>query len=52
VIGGPWDAEFLKGYTRIRWWRSRKLQKELRNAALGAMEKIVRRQDDGGTGKR
>jgi HEAT repeat protein len=52
VIGGPWDAEFLKGYTRIRWWRSRKLQKELRKAALGAMEKIVRRQDDGGTGKR
>ena len=52
VIGGPGEAEFLKGYTRIRWWRSRKLQKELRTAALGAMEKIVRRQDVGGSGKR
>ena len=52
VIGGPDEAEFLKGYTRIRWWRSRKLQKELSTAALGAMEKIVRRQDDGGSGKR
>jgi len=52
VIGGPGEAEFLKGYTRIRWWRSRRLQKELRTAALGAMEKIIRRQDDGGSGKR
>src|SRR5512143_259103 len=52
MIGGPEAAEFLNGYTRIRWWRSRKRQKELRAAALGAMKKIERRQDDGGSGKR
>jgi HEAT repeat protein len=52
TIGGPEAAEFLKRYTRIRWWRSRKLQNELRTAALGAMEEIERRQDDGGSGKR
>jgi HEAT repeat protein len=52
MIGGPEAAGFLKGYTRIRWWRSRKLQKELRTAALGSMEKIERRQDDGGSGTR
>jgi hypothetical protein len=52
MTGGPEAAEFLKRYTRIRWWRSRKLQMELRTAALGSMEKIERRQDDGGSGKR
>ncbi len=51
MIGGPEAAEFLKRYTRIRWWRSRKLQNELRTAAIGAMRKIERRQDDGGSGK-
>jgi HEAT repeat protein len=50
MIGGPEAVEFLKGYTRIRWWRSRKRQKELRTAALVAMENIERRQDDGGSG--
>lgn len=34
---------FLKRYDRIRWWKSRKLQKELRAAALQAMEEISRR---------
>jgi HEAT repeat protein len=52
LIGGLEAAEFLKRYTRVRWWRSRKLQEERRNAALGAIKKIERRQDDGGSGRR
>ena len=52
LIGGPEAAEFLKRYTRMRWWRSRKLQEERRSAALGAIKKIERRQDDGGSGRR
>jgi len=52
TIGGSDEREFLSGYTRIRWWRSRKLQMELRTAALGAMAKIKRRQSDGGIAKR
>jgi HEAT repeat protein len=52
VIGGSDEREFLNGYTRIRWWRSRKLQRELRAEALGAMVKIKRRQNDGGSAKR
>jgi HEAT repeat protein len=51
VIGGSDEREFLNGYTRIRWWRSRKLQRELRAEALGAMVKIKRRQNDGGSAK-
>ncbi len=47
-IGGA-DAEtFLQGYTRVKWWRSRTLQMELRSAALRAMEEIKRRGSDGG----
>jgi hypothetical protein len=45
-IGGG-DAEgFLTRYDRIRWWRSRKLQVELRAAALNATEEIKRRRGD------
>lgn len=51
-IGGA-DAEtFLQGYTRVKWWRSRTLQMELRSAALRAMEEIKRRGSDGGRAKR
>jgi len=52
AIGGGEEIQFLNGYTRIRWWRSRKLQKELRTAALGAIGKIKRRQSDGRIAKR
>ena len=45
--GGREAEEFLKRYTHIRWWKSRKLQLELRAAAQRAMEEIKRRQADG-----
>jgi HEAT repeat protein len=50
--GGADAAEFLKGYTRIKWWRSRALQQELRSAALQATEEIERRLGDGGRATR
>jgi hypothetical protein len=46
-IGSRDTAEFLKKYTRIRWWKSRKLQKELRTAALYAIKEITRRRGNG-----
>lgn len=42
-IGVRETSDFLKRYDRIRWWKSRKLQKELRAAAQQAMEDIKRR---------
>jgi len=45
--GGREAGEFLKRYAHIRWWKSRKLQLELRAAAQRAMEEIKRRQVDG-----
>ncbi len=47
-IGGRSALDPLQGFTRIRWWRSRKLQKELKDAAVQAMEEIKRRKVDGG----
>jgi len=49
--GGPAAEDLLKGYTKVRWWRSRKLQVERKEAALKAMEKIKRRQGIGGSAK-
>ena len=46
-IGGRDTEEFLKKYTRIRWWKSRKLQEELRAAALSAIKEITRRRSNG-----
>jgi hypothetical protein len=45
--GGREAGEFLKRYTRIRWWKPRKLQLELRAAAQRAMDEIKRRQGNG-----
>jgi hypothetical protein len=50
--GGADAEEFLKGFTRVKWWRSRTLQQERRSAALRAMEEIERRRDDGGQATR
>ncbi len=47
-IGGSDASEFLKSYTKIRWWKSRKLQWVLREAAYRSMEEISRRQGDVG----
>ncbi len=47
-IGGRDAATFLEGYTRIRWWRPRKLQRELRDAAQRSIDDIMRRMGDGG----
>lgn len=51
-IGGADAGTFLQGYTRVKWWRSRTLQMELRSAALRAMEEIKRRGSDGGRATR
>ncbi|OGW33472.1 MAG: hypothetical protein A2X58_07610 [Nitrospirae bacterium GWC2_56_14] len=51
-IGGRETAEFLARYTRVRWWKPRKLQDELRTAALGAIEEINRRLADAGRAER
>jgi len=51
-IGGADAGTVLQGYTRVKWWRSRTLQMELRSAALRALEKIKRRESDGGRATR
>jgi len=38
-IGGADAAAFLEGYRRIKWWKSRSLQQELRTAALRPWER-------------
>jgi HEAT repeat protein len=42
-LGDQESTEFLKRYTKLRWWKSRKLQTGLRTAALAATEEIQRR---------
>ncbi len=51
-VGNPAAGEFLKRYNRVRWWKPRQLQVELRAAARRSMDEIKRRQVDGGPGKR
>jgi HEAT repeat protein len=51
-IGGRDAAEFLKRYARIRWWKPRRLQRELNGAAERAREEIGRRTGDGGRAER
>jgi len=51
-IGGREAADFLKRYAIIRWWKPRKLQKELRVAAVHAREEIMRRHGDDGRTRR
>jgi hypothetical protein len=51
-IGGPDAGEFLARYDRVRWWKPRKLQRELRAVALWSRDEIKRRQGDGGRAKR
>jgi HEAT repeat protein len=50
-VGSPRAAAFLKRYDRIRWWRSRKLQETLRDAAQQSAEEIMRRTGDGGSSR-
>lgn len=47
-IGGRDSVEFLTRYEHIRWWKSRKLQGELKDAARAAMEEITKRGPYGG----
>lgn len=42
-IGDQNVAKFLERYTKLRWWRSRKLQEELRDAAVAAIDSIGKR---------
>src|SRR5208283_3509264 len=51
-IGGPDAASALKVYSKIKWWKPRKLQKELRDVAVSAIEEISRRPGNGGRTKR
>lgn len=51
-IGGPDAGEFLARYNRVRWWKPRKLQLELRAVAQRAMDEIKRREGDGGRATR
>jgi HEAT repeat protein len=51
-IGGKNATEFLKRYMKISWWKSRKLQRDLRDAAALATDEIARRRSNGGSAKR
>jgi HEAT repeat protein len=51
-IGGRESAEFLARYTKIRWWKPRQLQEELRDEALAAIQAIRGRRADAGRAKR
>jgi hypothetical protein len=42
-IGGRDARDFMKRYDRIRWWKPRTLQVELRDAARKAADEITRR---------
>ena len=46
-IGDREAAEFLGRYARIRWWKPRKPQLELRDVAVAAIETIGRRLGNG-----
>lgn len=50
--GGPPAEDILNGYTKVSWWRSRKLQTERKEAALKAMAEVKRRKGNGGSAKR
>jgi hypothetical protein len=50
--GGRTAADFLQSYSRIRWWKPRKLQLELREASRQAIEEITRRKTDAGRTER
>jgi hypothetical protein len=45
--GGRAADELLKGYSQVSWWKSRKLQVELKDAAEKAMAEIKRRKGNG-----
>ena len=47
-IGGREEMDFLKKYSIIKWWKPRKLQKDLKGAAEQAVVEITRREGDGG----
>jgi hypothetical protein len=51
-VGGPEATFSLQAYTRIRWWKSHRLQRERRDAALKSIQEITRREGDGGRAKR
>jgi hypothetical protein len=46
-IGDLGSAEFLKRYTRLRWWKPRSVQSGPRDAALASIEEIRKRRGDG-----
>lgn len=47
-IGGHNTKEYLNKFTKVRWWKSKKLQEERRAAALKAIEEISWRIGDNG----
>jgi hypothetical protein len=51
-IGDISAEEVLSRYLRTRWWKSHKLQAELKDAATKAIAAITRRKDNAGSAKR
>ncbi len=47
-IGGPEATRFLTKFTRVRWWKARKPQEELRAVAQKAINEIQRRHGNAG----
>lgn len=51
-VGGRNAAVFLQEYLTVKWWRSRQLQQERREAAQRAIQEITRRLGDDGRAQR
>lgn len=47
-ISDPGSETFLARYLKLRWWRSRRPQEELRDAATGVIDALRRRQGNVG----
>jgi HEAT repeat protein len=47
-IGDPEAAQFLQRYLKVKWWKPRKPQQELRAVVEPAIEEIQRRSADAG----
>jgi len=50
-IGDADSADFLRRYLKIKWWKARAPQKEIKAAAEPAIEEILRRMADAGRTK-
>jgi len=51
-VGGSSATDILKTYAEFHWWKPWQLQKELKAAAMKALDEIQRRKGNGGSAKR